>query len=83
MLSVAVPIVLLLTFAVKTTLQEPDLSPQTASYLPWDPLTVAMCFDSHVLALKVKTLPFGPVALTEAVGLTADKLSEHGVRKTP
>jgi hypothetical protein len=42
-----------------------------------------MCFIEHVLSLKVKTLPFGPVALTVALGTDNDRLSEHGVTETP
>jgi hypothetical protein len=83
MLSVAVPTVLPLTLSVKTTLHEPDVVPHVATYLSPDPATVAMCFVEHVLSLKVKTPPFGPVVLTAAVGMDAHKLTEHGITETP
>lgn len=75
--------VLPLTLSVKTTLHPPDLVPHVAMYLPPDPVTVAMCFIEHVLSLNVKTLPLGSVVLTVALGMDADKLSEHGVTDTP
>src|ERR1700729_107375 len=83
MLSVAVPTALPLTLSVEMTLHEPDLVPHVATYLSPDPLIVAMFFFEHVLPLKVKTPPFGPVVLTVAVGMDAHKFTEHGVTETP
>ena len=82
-LSFAVPTVLPLTLAVKTTLHEPDFVPHVTTYEPPEPATVAMPSAEHVLSLKLKPLPLGPDVFTVAFGLDHDRLREHGFTETP
>jgi hypothetical protein len=82
-LSFAVPTVLPPALAVKTTLHEPDLLPHVTTYVPREPVTVAIPPDEQALSLKLKALPFGPEVFTVAFGLDHDRLREHGLTETP